>query len=112
MVALFFSPAAKKRRAPPLQSPSEWSEVGREEEYMALSRQERASKLKNLAESEGYEKIDDLLHDAACDSVVSGICTRPDCSYTCECEPDARKNYCEACGHQTVQSCLVLAGLI
>jgi hypothetical protein len=52
------------------------------------------------------------LYDAAYDSVVPGICTRSDCSYTCDAEPDARKNYCEACGGQTVQSCLVLAGII
>jgi hypothetical protein len=79
---------------------------------MRLSKQERATKLKKLAESEGYENIQDLLYDAAYDSVVPGICTRLGCSYTCECEPDARENYCEACGGQTVQSCLVLAGLL
>jgi hypothetical protein len=79
---------------------------------MPLSKQERATKLKKLAESEGHQNVHDLLEDAACDSVVPGICTRPDCSYTGECEPDARENYCEACGGQTVQSCLVLAGLL
>jgi hypothetical protein len=79
---------------------------------MPLTRAERRTKLQKLAETEGHAGIDDLLYAAATDSVVPGICTRPDCSYTCECEPDARKNYCEACGHQTVQSCLVLAGII
>jgi hypothetical protein len=79
---------------------------------MPLTRAECKKKLQKLAESEGYERVDDLLHEAAYDAVVAGICTRPDCSYTCECEPDARKNYCEACGHQSVQSCLVLAGII
>jgi hypothetical protein len=79
---------------------------------MALTRAERNRKLEQLAKSEGYERVDDLLCEAAYDSVVPGICTRLDCSYTCECEPDARENYCESCGHQTVQSCLVLAGLI
>jgi hypothetical protein len=79
---------------------------------MPLARAERRNKLKKLAESEGHESVDDLLHHAAYDSVVPGICTRADCSYTCDCEPDARTNYCEACGHQSVQSCLVLAELI
>jgi hypothetical protein len=79
---------------------------------MPLTRADRRNKLRKLAESEGYERVDDLLYEAAYDSVVPGICTRPDCSYTCDCEPDARKNYCEACGKQTVQSCLVLAGVI
>jgi hypothetical protein len=79
---------------------------------MPLTRAERRQKLQKIAESEGHESVEDLLYVAAYDSVVPGICTRPDCSYTCDCEPDARQNYCEACGGQTVQSCLVLAGLI
>ena len=77
---------------------------------MPLSRQHRLDKLRKLVESEGYENVHDLLEIAACESVVPGS-PRPDCSYTC-CEPDARQNYCEACGHQSVQSCLVLAGLM
>jgi hypothetical protein len=79
---------------------------------MPRSRQQRRDKLQKLAESEGCECVNNLLYAAAYDSVVPGICTRPDCSYTCDCEPDARKNHCEACGHQSVQSCLVLAGII
>ena len=78
---------------------------------MALSKK-REAKLQKLAESEGYESIDDLLYAAAYDSVVPGICIKPDCDATCECEPDARTNYCEACGGQTVKSCHVLAGII
>ena len=76
------------------------------------SSKERQAKLQKLAESEGYESIDDLLYVAAYDSVVPGICIKPGCDATCECEPDARINYCEACGGQTVKSCLVLAGII
>jgi len=79
----------------------------------ALSKQERARKLLALAESEGYERNADgvfaMLEKSTYDSVVPGACTT--CSYTCECEPDARRNYCEGCGGQTVQSCLTLAGL-
>jgi hypothetical protein len=60
---------------------------------MPLTRTDRRNKLRKLAESEGYESVDDLLCDAAYDSVVPGICTRPDCSYTCDSEPDARKTF-------------------
>jgi hypothetical protein len=79
---------------------------------MPLTEVQRAAKLQTLTQSEGHTSVGDLLHAAAYDSVVPGICTRADCSYTCECEPDARRNYCESCGGQSVQSCLVLAGLI
>ena len=40
------------------------------------------------------------------------FCTNPDCDYTTEVEPDSSSGYCEICGTQTVQSCLVLAGMM
>jgi hypothetical protein len=88
------------------------SEVGREEEAMALSKSEREAKLQRLAELEGFETVDEIFDAAVTDSVCPGICISPGCDYTTEVEPDQRKGYCEICGTQTVKSCLVLAGLI
>ena len=79
---------------------------------MPLTRAERRNKLRKLAESEGYETLNDLLEAAAYDCVAPAICTSPGCDYTTEMEPDQDRGYCEACGGQTVQSCLILAGLI
>ena len=74
--------------------------------------EKRQAKLQKLADSEGHESIDNLLHAAAYDCVVPSICTAPGCDYTTEMEPDQDRGYCEACGGQTVQSCLVLARVI
>lgn len=67
--------------------------------------------LEKLADIEGYEDAMDMLSDASVDSVVPGICL--ECKqYTCEVEPDSSEGWCEACGTNTVQSCLVMAGII
>jgi len=79
---------------------------------MSLTPEEKATKLRKLVESEGYSSLDALLQACIADSVSPGICIRPDCDYTTEIEPDQRCGYCEACGGQTVQSALVLAGII
>jgi len=62
-----------------------------------------------LAASEGMKELD-MLEKATWDSVVPGICL--ECGYTAEVEPDSTQGYCEGCGKQTVQSCLILAGVI
>lgn len=69
------------------------------------------SKLDELVEETGMD-VHELLEEAAYDSVAQGICTEPGCRYTTTVEPDCRDGYCEACGQQSVQSCLVLAGLL
>ena len=79
---------------------------------MHLSERERRAKLAKLAEIEGFESTDELLADAVYDSVCPGICTRLECDYTCEVEPDQDEGYCEDCQARTVQSALMLAGLI
>jgi hypothetical protein len=66
--------------------------------------------LQELAQSEGYEDINDLLEEAVYDSVSPGIC--PDCGYTTMVEPDQDEGWCEECNKGTVQSALMLAGLI
>lgn len=76
-----------------------------------VSKELRDTKLQKLAEIEGYS-IDDLLQAATFDSVSPAICINPDCDYTTEMEPDQDRGWCEVCEQNTVQSALILAGLI
>ena len=70
------------------------------------------SKLETLMEIEGYEDELEMLEAATMDSVAPGICMNEDCDYTTYVEPDCTEGWCEVCETQTVQSCLILAGLI
>ena len=79
---------------------------------VALSDELRRSKLITLAEIEGFDTSDALIEASVVDSVSPGICTRQDCDYSTEVEPDQDQGWCEACGLQTVASALILAGLI
>ena len=65
--------------------------------------------LDKLAESEGLEEME-MLEQATFDGIAPGICL--ECGYTTSVEPDSTNGYCEGCGKQTVQSCLILAGII
>lgn len=69
------------------------------------------TKLQQLCEIEGMDSLD-LLERATGDSVCIGICCNEDCEYTVEVEPDQDKGWCEECKTQTVQSALILAGMI
>ena len=66
----------------------------------------------NGAESEGFGSVDGLIQATVHDSVSPGICTTGECDYTTEVEPDQDEGWCELCGKGTVQSALILAGLI
>lgn len=68
------------------------------------------SKCQTLAESYGFETIEDLLEEYITDSICPGICSN--CDYTTEVEPDCRSGYCESCNTQTVKSAMVLMGII
>lgn len=70
------------------------------------------SKLSTLAEIEGYSDVMEMLEAATFDSVAPGICSNPNCDYSCEVEPDSDSGWCEICDTNTVQSCLVLASII
>lgn len=70
------------------------------------------SKLEQLAKLHGYDNFVEMLEEAVCDSICPGICTRPDCDYTTEVEPDQDAGWCENCGYNTVQSAMILAGVI
>ena len=79
---------------------------------MVLSKEVRRAKLRELANIEGYETIEELLEEAACDAVSPAICTHEDCDYTAQMEPDQEHGWCDECRANTVASALVLAGLI
>jgi hypothetical protein len=66
--------------------------------------------LEDLATASGYSDPMDMLEDSVHDSVVPGICIT--CKGTQDSEPDARANWCEECGTNTVRSCLDIAGTI
>ncbi len=68
------------------------------------------AKLAKIAEAEGFPTIDDMLESAATDSVAPGICMTCDC--VCDVEPDQDRGWCESCDANTVQSALVIAGLM
>ena len=58
---------------------------------------------RQLAESEGFASVEELLEACVHDSVNPGICTREDCDYTCEVEPDQDRGWCEECKAPTVK---------
>ncbi len=68
--------------------------------------------LEQLAQDWGYETVDDLIGAYVHDSVVPGMCVRDGCGYSTDVEPDQTRGYCEICEANTVQSCLVLYGII
>jgi hypothetical protein len=77
-----------------------------------LSRRERATKLKKLAELLGFKTIDEMYDAAVTDTACPGICINPWCEYIEMVGPAEREGYCLKDGTNTVQSALVLAGLL
>lgn len=72
----------------------------------------KQSKNEQLAEDYGFSDVMDMLEMASIDSMVPGICVNDDCNYSTDVEPDQREGYCENCGTQTVQSCLIIEEII
>jgi hypothetical protein len=70
---------------------------------MSSIRQEKAVE---LARQFGFDSVDNLLEEAAFESVVPGICMNVDCDYSTDVEPDCRDGYCDCCGTNTVKSVL------
>jgi hypothetical protein len=80
-----------------------------------LSKEQRAAKLANLIEIEGFDDENALFAATISDSVCPAICCNldnPDCDYTAEMEPDQDRGWCDACERGTLVSALVLGGLI
>ena len=72
----------------------------------------REAKLAKLLEIEGYDSVEALMEAVFSDSVSPAICMNEDCDFTCEMEPDQDAGYCEECRTNSMQSALILAGLI
>ena len=71
----------------------------------------RNGKLAALSDAEGTSLLA-MLANVSFDSVAPSICMNEGCDYTTETEPDQREGWCEECETNTVQSCLVVAGII
>lgn len=69
------------------------------------------SKINDLAEMEGME-VEEMLEEATYDSIAKGICMNEGCDFTIQVEPDCSDGFCEICETNTVQSCLILMGMI
>ena len=69
-------------------------------------------KLTRLAQLEGFRTKEALLHIYVREITVPGICFQSDCDGVAEVARDERAGACPACDQNTVQSCLVIAGLI
>lgn len=78
---------------------------------MIISQEQRTAKLRKLAEK-GFGSVEQMIEATAVDSVSPGICVAEDCSYTTEIEPDQDAGWCEECRQGSMQSALILAGLI
>jgi len=69
-------------------------------------------KLTRLAQLEGFRTKEALLHIYIREITVPGICFRSNCDGVAEVARNERASVCPTCGKNTVQSCLVIAGLI
>jgi hypothetical protein len=79
---------------------------------MPLTRQQRATKLRKLAELLGFKNIDEMFDAAVTDTSSPGIFINPWCEYIATVAPDEQGGYCPNDGTNTVQSALILAGAI
>ena len=70
------------------------------------------TKAETLADIEGYESIEELCEAYATDSVCPAICLEEGCDYTCEMEPDQDAGWCEVCEAKTMQSAMIILGVI
>jgi hypothetical protein len=79
---------------------------------MLLTAEQRRAKLRTLMKHEGYASVVELMKAIVTDTVSPAICCNEDCNYTAEMEPDQEGGWCDECRANTMQSALILAGLI
>jgi hypothetical protein len=79
---------------------------------MRFTTTQRRAKLTTLMKIEGYDSIEELAQTILSDYVSPAICMNEDCDFTCEMEPDQDAGFCEECRTNSMQSALILAGLI
>jgi hypothetical protein len=65
-----------------------------------------------LARFEGYNTKTELIEEKMFSSVVPGICVNDRCNYTTNVEPDCNDGWCEMCDTNTVESILILEGMV
>ena len=70
------------------------------------------SKLELILKSEGFTDSLELLEEMITESVVPSICMNKGCDYITGMEPGQTEGWCEECQINTVQSCMILAGVI
>lgn len=68
-------------------------------------------KIKKLVEATDTPEMV-LIENAVMRGTAWGICKKPGCDYTTEVEPDQTHGWCEHCNSQTVQSILVMKGMM
>jgi hypothetical protein len=72
---------------------------------------DKLSRLSGMADQYGVT-LEEMLGEAVFDGISPGICVNDGCDYTTDVEPDQDRGWCEVCRTNTVQSALILAGLI
>jgi hypothetical protein len=78
-----------------------------------MKRRNNNESLELLAAQYGYESGMDLIAHHAMESVVPAICANLDCDeYSSDLEPDCENGFCDYCGESSMDSCMVLAGII
>lgn len=70
------------------------------------------SKLDMLLEIEGFLSPDQFLREFITDSLCPGICMNEGCDYTTMYEQDQTEGWCEECDTGSVQSGMILMGMI
>jgi hypothetical protein len=72
----------------------------------------KVNKIQDLCDVYGFDDAHDLMEAYQDDSIIPGICMNEGCDATYEYEPDSSDGYCDVCGANTVQSIMVLTGVI
>jgi len=68
--------------------------------------------LENMAKRFGYSDAMEMLVEVGDDSVVPGLCRWANCDGMDEVECDCTDGVCPSCGEGSIQSCLIMAGMI
>ena len=79
---------------------------------MQLTAEQKRATLRTLAKRNGYPSVIELLKVAAVDNICPAICINEDCDYSSDLESDQEKGWCDECQANTMQSFLIIAGLI
>lgn len=72
----------------------------------------REDKMAKLLEIEGFDTDHAFLEEFVTDSTCPSICMNDGCDYTEDLEPDQDRGHCPECNTGTLQSGLVLLGVI